>query len=76
MSELRQDVMPGCEPISYHGAGTAGALVVHGFTGSPFSVRGVADAMARSGLDVEAPLLPGHGTVVDDLVPMRWAAPI
>lgn len=57
-----------------HAAGSpTGVLVVHGFTGNPFSVRGVADAMVTAGFDVEAPCLPGHGTVVDDLVPTRWA---
>lgn len=49
-----------------------GALVVHGFTGSPHSVGGLADAFRRAGFDVAAPLLPGHGTTVDDLSTHRW----
>jgi carboxylesterase len=46
--------------------------VIHGFTGSPFSVRGIASALVDAGVDVEVPRLPGHGTNVDDMVPTRW----
>ncbi len=49
-----------------------GALVLHGLTGSPQSVRGLAAALAGAGLEVVVPLLPGHGTSVDDLVGHRW----
>ena len=39
------DVMAGAEPISHAATdGAAGALVLHGFTGNPSSVRGVAEA--------------------------------
>ncbi len=64
--------MPGAEPFAATG-GTDGALVLHGFTGNPSSVRGVAEKLADAGLTVEAPLLPGHGTALEDLVPMRWS---
>jgi carboxylesterase len=65
--------MPGAEPWSHVGSGPHGALVIHGFTSIPVSMRGVADALAAAGFHVELPLLPGHGTVVEDLVPLRWA---
>lgn len=61
----------GTGPVSLPG-GPHGALVVHGYTGSPHSVQGVAAALAGAGLAVEAPLLPGHGTSVDDLIPTGW----
>ena len=48
-------------------------LVLHGFTGSPQSMRPLAEAMAKAGFTVELPLLPGHGTSLDDMVPTRWA---
>ncbi|HZD64749.1 MAG TPA: alpha/beta fold hydrolase [Acidimicrobiales bacterium] len=64
-------VLPGAEPGSWAG-GPDGALVLHGFTGNPQSVRGLAAVLARAGLAVELPLLPGHGTAVADLVPTRW----
>lgn len=63
--------MAGAEPFSAAG-GPDGALVLHGFTGNPYSMRGVAERLANTGLAVELPLLPGHGTAVEDLVPMRW----
>jgi carboxylesterase len=64
-------VMPGCEPFSAKG-GTAGVLVVHGFTGNPQSMRPLAEAFARAGFTVELPLLPGHGTRVEDMLETRW----
>jgi carboxylesterase len=30
-------------------------------------------ALADTGFHIEMPLLPGHGTVVEDLLPTRWA---
>lgn len=65
-------LLPGAEPFSATG-GPDGALVLHGFTGSPASMRGVAEKLADAGLTVELPLLPGHGTAVADLLPSRWA---
>lgn len=65
-------VIPGAEPFSATG-GAAGVLVLHGFTGNPFSMRAVAHRLADEGLTVELPLLPGHGTSLDDLTPTRWA---
>jgi carboxylesterase len=53
--------------------GSDGALVLHGFTGNPFSVRGIAEQLVVAGVSVELPLLPGHGTSIEDLVPTRWS---
>ena len=61
------EIMPGAEPWSAPG-GPRGALVLHGFTGNPHSMRGVAHAMADAGFAVEMPLLPGHGTTVEDML--------
>jgi carboxylesterase len=69
-------IINGCEPLSVDGTAT-GVLVLHGFTGCPFSVSGIADRMANAGFSVEAPLLPGHGTSVDDMLSTRfddWSA--
>ncbi|HSJ90681.1 MAG TPA: alpha/beta fold hydrolase [Ilumatobacter sp.] len=66
-------VMPGCQPWSHAGGSPIGVLVVHGFTGTPASMRGVADAMATAGFDVELPRLPGHGTTVQDMITTGWA---
>lgn len=36
-------------------------LLLHGFTGSPWEVRPLGEALAARGYHVVAPLLPGHG---------------
>jgi carboxylesterase len=64
-------ILSGAEPYSVTGD-TRGALVLHGFTGNPQSMRGLALALADAGFSVEMPLLPGHGTEVADMVPTRW----
>lgn len=66
------NLIPGAEPWSHQG-GPAGALVIHGFTGNPGSMRGIAEALAAAGFSIEMPLLPGHGTVVDDMIPTTFA---
>ena len=65
-------LLPGAEPWSHDG-GPVGVLCVHGFTGSPSSMRPVAEAMAAAGFTVELPRLPGHGTTVDDMMTTGWA---
>ena len=42
--------------------GPAGALLLHGFTGSPASLRPLGDSLGSHGVAVVCPLLPGHGT--------------
>jgi carboxylesterase len=70
-SEPTYPVLPGAEPWSAAG-GPLGALVVHGFTGSPHSMRGLAEAFAAAGYTVELPRLPGHGTDVQDMLTTSW----
>ena len=65
------DVLPEAEPFSAEG-GPHGALVLHGFTGNPSSMRGIARALAAAGFAVELPRLPGHGTSVEDMLTTRW----
>jgi carboxylesterase len=54
-------LLAGAEPFSHRG-GPTGALLCHGFTGSPQSLRPWAEFLAEAGLTVSLPLLPGHGT--------------
>ena len=65
-------VLPGCEPWSSRGGGPHGALVLHGFTGSPVSMRPLAEVLADAGFAVELPRLPGHGTAVADMIETGW----
>jgi carboxylesterase len=64
-------ILPGAEPYSATGD-TRGVLVLHGFTGNPQSMRGLALALADAGFSVEMPLLPGHGTDIQDMLDTRW----
>ncbi len=64
-------LIPGAEPFAHDG-GPVGALVVHGFTGSPKSMRPWADELAASGLTVRLPRLPGHGSTWQDMALTRW----
>jgi carboxylesterase len=65
-------VIAGAEPFTHDG-GSQGVLVLHGFTGNPQSMRPLAVALAVEGYTVNLPLLPGHGTVVEDMIPTRWS---
>lgn len=69
------EIRPGCEPWSCEGSGVngdIGMLLIHGFTGSPASMRPLAEDLAERGFSVELPLLPGHGTDVKDLLKVTW----
>ncbi|MEO1062292.1 MAG: alpha/beta fold hydrolase [Actinomycetota bacterium] len=61
------EVMAGAEARSVDG-GRLGALVLHGFTGNPSSMRPIADAFEAAGWSVELPRLPGHGTTVEEML--------
>jgi carboxylesterase len=62
--------MPGAEPFAFPGGwgsgeapnGRTGVLLVHGFTGTPMSMRPWGEHLAAEGFAVSCPLLPGHGT--------------
>jgi carboxylesterase len=62
--------MPGAEPFDFPGGpgpeGRTGVLLVHGFTGTPMSMRPWGDHLAAAGFAVSCPLLPGHGTRWED----------
>ncbi|GAA2225852.1 MULTISPECIES: alpha/beta hydrolase [Kitasatospora] len=64
-------LLPGAEPFHRPG-GRTGVLLVHGFTGSPQSMRPWAERLAAAGLTVSVPLLPGHGTRWQDMQVTRW----
>src|SRR3954452_8856556 len=64
-------LMPGAEPFRHDG-GPVGALLCHGFTGTPQSLRPWAEHLAARGLTVSLPLLPGHGTRWQDMQVTGW----
>jgi carboxylesterase len=66
-----KEIIAGCEPWSCDG-GPEGVLVLHGFTGNPQGLRSLAEAFGAAGFAVDLPLLPGHGTSVDDMIDKTW----
>jgi carboxylesterase len=49
-----------------------GVLLVHGFTGTPASMRPWAHYLNQHGYTVSVPLMPGHGTSWHDLNQVSW----
>lgn len=49
-----------------------GIIFVHGFTGSPISMRPWAEYFLQHGYSISVPLLPGHGTKPGDLNLVKW----
>lgn len=64
-------LMPGAEPY-HHEGGKVGVLLCHGFTGTPQSLRPWAEFLARAGLTVSLPRLPGHGTTWQEMSHTGW----
>ena len=66
---------PDREAWSFAGEGErarVGVLLVHGFTGSPVSLRPLGELLAKRGFAVELPRLPGHGTTWREMLPTRY----
>lgn len=53
--------------------GRSGVLLIHGFTGTPAQMHPLGEALNRDGYSVACPLLPGHGTVIEDMEAARWS---
>jgi len=49
-----------------------GALLLHGLTDSPYSMRAVAEVLRENGIYSLAMRMPGHGTLPSGLVTARW----
>lgn len=54
------------------GSGPVGVLLVHGFTGTPQSLRPWAEHLEADGYAVSLPRLPGHGTHWRELNQTEW----
>jgi carboxylesterase len=62
---------PGAEAFRFPG-GRDGILMIHGFSGSPASLRPLGEWFAEQGVSVMGVRLPGHGTSVEDFQRRRW----
>ncbi len=47
-------------------------MLLHGFSGSPSELQVMGTVLAGKGYTVKCPLLPGHGTTMDDLEKYTW----
>jgi len=56
------------------GSGEDACLLLHGFTGSPWEVRPLGEALAARGLYVRAIQLPGHGSTPEALLDVDHGA--
>jgi pimeloyl-ACP methyl ester carboxylesterase len=57
-------------PFEFPGKRPA-CLLIHGFTGTPWDVRPLGEALARAGHAVRALRLPGHGTTPRAMLEVR-----
>ncbi|MFC5382259.1 alpha/beta hydrolase [Aquipuribacter nitratireducens] len=64
-------ILPGAESFQADG-GDVAVLLLHGFTGTPQSLRDWAEHHAAAGLTVRLPRLPGHGTTWQECNRTRW----
>jgi carboxylesterase len=60
------------EDYSADAPGEIGVLLLHGFTGSPASMRPWAHFLHERGIAVRVPRIPGHGTKWQDLNRVKW----
>jgi len=71
VEERPMPVLTGAEPFTFDG-GPIGILLVHGFTGTPQSLRPWGEYLAEQGHTISCPRLPGHGTALADMNATKW----
>jgi carboxylesterase len=59
-----EEVRPWCL-----GSGDRGVLLLHGFAGTPPELRRLGEHLAANGYRCRAPMLAGHGTVPEEMLP-------
>jgi carboxylesterase len=70
---IQYEVRQGNEPFIISSENdTAGVLLMHGFTASPWEVKELGEHLSEYGMTVYGPLIPGHGTTPEDLRKTRW----
>ena len=66
-------IHPNAKPICLPGSSDVEVLIFHGYTGSPSYFKGMATELnKRFGATVSVPLLPGHGTKIEDLDHVKY----
>lgn len=64
-------IIHGCEEVNLKG-NEIGCLLIHGFRSCPFEMKEYAEYLNKFGYTVQTCLLPGHGTIPDDLLNIKW----
>jgi len=66
-------LLAGAEPYHMDGRdGMPAVLLIHGFGGTPYDLKPLAEALNESGYTVSGVLLAGHGTSVKDMSGTGW----
>jgi carboxylesterase len=75
----RAPVLQGAESFRFDAPGRTACLLVHGFTGSAYEVRGLGRYLADAGISTRGVLLSGHGTTPEDMARFsyrHWVADV
>ena len=64
----KEETNPLWQPFFFEGGRSKAVLLSHGFTGTPATVRPLAEALNKAGYTVCGPLLPGHGVSLEDMM--------
>lgn len=66
-------INPALDPSRFEfEGGSTGILLLHGYTAATPEMRPLGEFLASKGMTVVAPLLPGHGTSIEDLNTRSW----
>jgi carboxylesterase len=67
ITEKEDQVIESGKSFKYNGGGDSAVLLIHGFTGNPYSMRILGTYLADRGINAFGVRLAGHGTVVENL---------
>ena len=56
----------------FHKGNNIGVLLIHGYTATPAQMIPLGDMLKAQGYTVLSILLPGHGTIVEDMEKSSW----
>lgn len=59
-------------PFEFDTGGEVGVVLLHGFTGAPQEVEPLGRILSEAGISSLGPLLPGHGSRLEELNEVRW----
>lgn len=65
-------IMDVAQPLFYNRSNEKAILLLHGYGGTPYELKYLAEGLADNNISVFVPLLPRHGTTVEELSGLRW----